>query len=508
LGSSIKENSSKDVPANFVEEEDWLDDDEELFEVEAEDLEEVEVDTAVPRNSSFNVLSLEDISQTFSPNVSYFYLKNELGISEEGMWRITYEASSALGMTATTIRHKVDVLRNTMNLTDEDVRSLLERHPTILHLSADKNISPTLLFLIRTLDLGRDELRSLVLASPCVLTYSRANLKSKIKFFTEIMRFTIAECRELFLSEQKLLRAGVKTGLIPKMRFLVRDMEIPLDELRRIVQKHPRILLYSLDGNLVPKLVYYFIMTLQMETSQLRKILLAYPAILDKNLDRTILPITNYFLNDLEYSPFELRSIVLKFPRLMSHSLKKIKHVVGYLRYEVGLTSSPVKRVLYQAPQMIGLNTEGNLKVKVDYLKETLDLDDEELRIVVAAMPTLLVLNTERNLQPKVDYLLSVLRTHQNLRETVIRLPTLLGYSLEQRIRPRMQAITAAGLDPSSITVGIPMKQDKFESWLQRRRDKRLREEAALEEEKQTPDDSLSGRIIHWSRERRQRLAE
>jgi mTERF len=402
-------------------------------------------------------------------NVSYFYLKNELGLSEEAMWRITFEAGSALGMTAATLRRKVDLLRDNLNLSPDDVRMVLERQPTILQLSADKNLAPTILFLVRALDLGKDELRTLVVESPSVLSYRKDNLVSKINFFTRLMGYSITECRELLVAEPKLLRCGVATSLIPTMRFFVRDMEIPLEQLRKMVQRNPRTLLYSLDDNLIPKIIYFLIMTLQMSLVQVQKLLCAYPEFLDYNLDRHTLPIAKYFMKDLEYSPNEMSSILLKFPRLVTYQLARIKHRVGYLRYELGLGGSQVKRVLYQSPQLMGLAFD-TLRDKVAFLQESLQLSPSELRTVVAGMPTLLVLSPRTNLQPKLDYLLASFGgSNELVRQAVVRLPTLLGYSLENRIQPRMDRILAAGLDPSSVTIGIPMREDRFLTWLERR---------------------------------------
>jgi hypothetical protein len=271
-----------------------------------------------------------------STNVSYFYLQNELGLSEEVMWKITFEAGSVLGMTVANVRRKVDVLRENMNLSDDDLRTIIGRQPTILQLSADKNISPTILFLVRALDLGRDDLRLLILASPTILSYKQSNLQSKISFFRRLMDFSVDECRDLLLAEPKLLRAGVRTGLVPRMRFLVRDMDIPMEKLRPIVQKNPRILLYSLDDNLIPKLIFYLIMTLGMDLKQVERILLSYPYILDYNLHRHILPITKYFVQDLDVSPAEFRGILLKFPRILTHSLSKIKYVSNCIVAVVG----------------------------------------------------------------------------------------------------------------------------------------------------------------------------
>jgi hypothetical protein len=457
--------------------------------------------------ASFPKISLDEF-RAASSNVSYFYLRNELGLSEEAMWKITNEAGSVLGITTATIRRKVDVLRDNMNLSDDDLRSIIERQPTILQLSADANISPTILFLVRALDLGRDDLRLLLLASPTILSYKQTNLKSKINFFTRLMDFSVDECRELLLAEPKLLRAGVRTGLVPRMRFLVRDMDISMEKLQLIVKKNPRILLYSLDDNLIPKCIFYLIMTLSFDLKQVEKILLSYPKFLDYNLDRHILPITKYFVKDLEVSPTEFRGILLKFPRILTHSLSKIKHVVGYLRFEVGLTGQQVKRVLYQAPQVIGLNTDGTLNNKMEFLRVTFSLDDDQLRRVVAGMPTLLVLSIDRNLQPKTDYLREAFGdNHVALQEAILRLPTLLGYSLDKRIRPRLQAILDAGLDPSRITVGIPMSQENFEGWLHRRKEKNRKQQPMVPAQLPpvpVPAFDPSGRIVHWTRPRRQ----
>jgi mTERF domain-containing protein len=295
-----------------------------------------------------------------------------------------------------------------------------------------------------------------------------------------------------------------------------------MDKLRLIVQKNPRILLYSLDDNLIPKLIFYLIMTLGMDLKQVERTLLSYPYILDYNLDRHILPITKYFVKDLEVSPTEFRGILLKFPRLLTHSLSKIKHVVGYLRYELGLTGAQVKRVLYQAPQVIGLNTEGNLASKVEFLRAAFALNPDQLRSVVAGMPTLLVLSIDRNLQPKTDYLREAFGgnddgNHEALQEAILRLPTLLGYSLDKRIRPRLQAILDAGLDPSRITVGIPMTAERFDGWLHRRKEKAQSIVPARRKIKgrnpqsivpaqlpslTVPDSDPAGRIVHWTRPR------
>ena len=453
-------------------------------------------------------ISLEDLKTAFATNVSYFYLQHELGLSEDAMWRITFEASSALGMTAKTIRHKVDVLRQGMNLTDSEIRSLLEQQPSLLHLSADENIRPTLKLLANSLHLTTDQLRQLVLSSPSILTYREATLRAKIRFFTRALGFSIDETRQLFYAEPKLLRAGVKTGLEPHLQFFLKELDFERQDIRRIVQKNPRILLYSLDNNLIPKLVFYLILTLHMEPPQVRRLLISYPDFVDFNLENHLLPMSRYFTQDLTYSLNELHAMLLKFPRLVTYSLRKIKYVVGFFRYQISMTASQVKRLLYQAPQVIGLS-QANIEERITFFRESFGKDgltEDELKQILAGMPTLLVLSIPNNLEPKRDYLLQAFDNDmQAVKEAVLKLPTLLGYSLDKRIRPRMEAILQAGLEPSRITVGIPMKQDKFERWLQRRdaANQKAQRQRALVFVPNKKVESSSDRIMHWTRERR-----
>ena len=205
--------------------------------------------------------------------------------------------------------------------------------------------------------------------------------------------------------EPKLLTAGVKSGLIPRMHFFVSDLKLPLDELRDVVKKNPRVLLCSLEKNLRPKLQFYLIMTLGMDLPTVHTLLRKYPQFLNYNLENHILPTTRYFVQDLFFSNREFSKILVKFPRLVTWSLYKIKHVVGYLRFELGMDASQTKRVLYQAPQVINLNTELTLKPRMAYFRTAFQLTDQELRQIISGMPTLALCSVETNLQPKIDYL-------------------------------------------------------------------------------------------------------
>ena len=420
------------------------------------------------------------------PNdIAYFYLQDTLGLSEEVMWKITFEAGSILGMTVKNLQEKIALLQRTMNLSTEDIQVLISRHPAILHLSASKNLSPSILTLVRALDLSKADLKTLILSYPCILSYSPSNIQAKLDFFTNILGFAenddkIRSLREdLLLKEPKLLCAAVETGLIPRLSFWVHevlptddDLLITKEELQQLFISNPRLLLYSIEQNLRPKIQTYFYDTLSFTQKEFyTKILKKYPNVLDYSFERQIDPLTTYLQTELEYSPMELRRIWCKFPRIVSYSLYNIKHVVGYLRYTLQLDADQVKRVLFQAPQIIGLNTDKTLQNKVKFLQTQLNLTSpEEVKKVLVSLPTILLCSIEKNIEPKLQYFQQQISLSQlpslSLKEMILLQPTLLGYSLEKRIKPRVSLLQEYNIPISKLTVCIPMKELKFQEWL------------------------------------------
>ena len=469
------------------------------------------------KNGNGTAVSLDNILASLESDLSYFYLRDELGISEDIMWKITNDAPSVLGLKAKNVCNKVRVLQSLVGFTDAEIRQLITSQPTLLQLSAKKNLSPTILYWIRQLQIGKKELKTLILGCPALLKYSRANIHRKLVFFQTTMGYSLSECRKILIKDPRLLMCSVRTGLIPRLNFLHKEVGISLPDIRKIALKNPRILRMSVEQNLTPKCIFYFIMTLQMQNKDVAKILLKYPQILDYNLEHHILPIHHYFLS-LEFSTHEFSRILQRYPRLITYSLIRIKRRIGYLRFELSLEANAIRRIMYQCPQIISLGQE-NLEETVEFLLQTVapgaslsdscgdiedssrsnnsvdenyedistkgftkddlaDADDRDaltiVQILVTGLPTLLPLSIEKNLAPKVEYLRERLG-QEELSNALLRMPALLGYSLENRIRPRLEKIREAEIPVGKITVAITLREDLFDGWLERQIKKRLK---------------------------------
>ena len=195
----------------------------------------------------------------------------------------------------------------------------------------------------------------------------------------------------------------------------------------------------------------------------------------------------------------------MKYPRLFTLSLGKVKHAVGFFKYELDLEPVSVRKIIYQSPQCLGLSIESNIQAKLSFLHNKLALDEDQVQKVITGMPTIFQCSIERNLQPKLDYLLDAFGGDvERLKGTVISLPSLLGYSLEKRIKPRMSCLQEIGEGAHLITRAITLSADRFEEWLIGRKVKIAYERRKAEEKKLATEaregERRKARIVKWTR--------
>jgi mTERF domain-containing protein, mitochondrial len=467
--------------------------DEELFDLEElpiVPLESSNHTTTTTTNGAPFFLDLSRLSENFAVNVSYFYLRDEIGLSDEAMWRVTYQASSVLGIKTAVIKKKVKVLQETMNLSHADVRSLLSLHPSILHLSADRNLSPTILFLVRSLDLGKSDLRHLVLRCPAILGYSRANLRAKLSFFQRLLGYSVEETRTLFMKEPMVIRSSVRESLIPHLRFFLDHVKLSPSDLRCIIMKHPKLLLYNIERNLYPKLNI-----LNMTMAQTHKVLLSFPRYCDYSLDRTIAPVIKYLVDDLGFTADEVRAMMARYPRIISYT-SALKSQVGFFRFEMGLSATTVKMFLRRSPSLVGLATD-TIRAKLRYFSERLNLTNDDVKAMIGTMPQLLLLDVDNNVEHKIEYLSTELGV--NVGRVVQKLPAVLAYSLERRITPRVKVIQRFGLSLDyCLPIVLQKTNENFLKWVLKQEEKMIAARKASGEN--IPTANAGARVTHWTR--------
>lgn len=134
---------------------------------------------------------------------------------------MTLNAPSVLEMTLRNLATKEALLRRTMDLSADDMRTGLRRQPEILHYSAAQNLAPTILFMVRALDPSKGKLQELVVTCLSILG-TLSNLKRKLWFFLFGLVYCDVEdglerVQGPVIGTPKLLLLAMDTGLAPRM---------------------------------------------------------------------------------------------------------------------------------------------------------------------------------------------------------------------------------------------------------------------------------------------------
>uniref|UniRef100_A0A7N0V4B0 Uncharacterized protein n=1 Tax=Kalanchoe fedtschenkoi TaxID=63787 RepID=A0A7N0V4B0_KALFE len=152
---------------------------------------------------------------------------------------------------------------------------------------------------------------SLVDRHPVVASCSLSDVKSTVEFI-QSMGFSSAEFRRIFNMCPETLTAKV-SEILPVFTFLLREVKVQGSDLRKVVNRRPRLLACSVEERLRPTL--YFLQSIGIV--EVRK----HTYLLSCSVEDKLLPRIEY----LEKTGFEFRdalSMVRRFPQLFCYSIK------------------------------------------------------------------------------------------------------------------------------------------------------------------------------------------
>ncbi|CAM9004004.1 unnamed protein product [Rhodiola kirilowii] len=189
---------------------------------------------------------------------------------------------------------------------------------------------------------------SLVDRHPLVASCSLSDLKSTVKFI-QSMGFSSAEFRRIFNMCPDTLTANV-SDIVPVFTFLLREVNVQGSELRRVVNRRPRLLACSVEERLRPTL--YFLQSIGIvEVTR-------HTYLLSCSVEEKLVPRIEY----LEKIGFEYRdavSMVRRFPQLFCYSIKgNFEPKFDYFVVEMGRELKELK----EFPQYFSFSLENRIK--------------------------------------------------------------------------------------------------------------------------------------------------
>ncbi|CAM9274591.1 unnamed protein product [Ectocarpus sp. 12 AP-2014] len=256
-------------------------------------------------------------------------------------------------------------LKERLQLSDEQIRSLVHRRPSVLCRSVDDSMEPKVQWLQEKLGLSADEVATMVSSAPNVLTIS------------------------------------IEGSMAPKLDWLSRRLMLSNEELAAVVTTCPQVLTSSIEGALEPRLRWLHT-NLQIGGSVLRERVLSYPWLLNLSEKDKLVPTFDFLKTELLLDEAEIRKTLFRNPRMFLTPMKQtFDSTKKWLCTSVGLEEEEAVKVLTKDARLLLRSTEV-LDTKVAFFCQEMGATLEDVRAVLITSPNFLLVSIDLMLAPRV----------------------------------------------------------------------------------------------------------
>ncbi|KAK6244451.1 hypothetical protein QUC31_010860 [Theobroma cacao] len=189
---------------------------------------------------------------------------------------------------------------------------------------------------------------SLIQQHPPIITTSLNDLKSTVDFLTSF-NFSTLELRRILSMCPEILTTK-PTSLLPIFTFLFREARVNGSDLKKVINRRPRLLTCNVETQLRPTL--YFLQNIGI--SEVKK----HTSLLSCSVENKLIPRIEYF-QKMGFSYRQTISMFRRFPQLFNYSVKEnYEPKLNYFVVEMGRDLKELK----EFPQYLSFSLENRIK--------------------------------------------------------------------------------------------------------------------------------------------------
>ncbi|QCD96007.1 Mitochodrial transcription termination factor [Vigna unguiculata] len=189
---------------------------------------------------------------------------------------------------------------------------------------------------------------SLIENHPMLITTSLTDIKSTVEYITS-MDFTATEFRRMVGMCPEILTTNV-SDIIPVFNFLHSEVHVCCSDIKRVINRRPRLLVCSVSKRLRPTL--YFLQSIGIE--EVNK----HTDLLSCSVEEKFMPRVDYFEN-IGFSRRDATIMFRRFPQLFCYSIKNnLEPKYSYFVVEMGRDL----KELIEFPQYFSFSLENRIK--------------------------------------------------------------------------------------------------------------------------------------------------
>ena len=267
----------------------------------------------------------------------------------------------------------------------------------------------------------------------------------KLKLLQERLGISKEAAGQLCLKTNRLLTNSLETSE-NKMDWLQTRLNLNKSQLKRIVEREPVVLTYSIEDNLEPT-INNIQSSLELSDKEMTKIFVKSPDVFRFNMSaeniKQRLTLLQELLGLQEGDIKGVRKCVIIRPDILCWSEERMKELQQWIQQRFDLGDAKIAQMCRNMPQLLFSNIT-TLDDKADSIQAVLSLSDDELSDLVSKSPAILCCySIEENIKPKLRYLRTRFELDDDaLKNLVLNAPSLFGCS-EGDIEEKLQFYSA-----------------------------------------------------------------
>jgi len=178
---------------------------------------------------------------------------------------------------------------------------------------------------------------------------------------------------------------------------------------------------------------------LEMTDADVAKVLDRVPKLKGYDVDRVLAPKVDLLARELGAGARALRASVMRDPRLLTVSLRRLRATARWVETECGVGADAVGAVLCKQPSLAWLSVEHNLGPALAFLRDEIGMPPESLAATAAKHPSVLAMSTA-NLESKRSFFASepLFLGAETANGMLRKNPQLFALSLTDSVAPKL----------------------------------------------------------------------
>ena len=285
-----------------------------------------------------------------------------------------------------------------------------------------------------SLSISDDELRQMLDRSPKLLSLPFSHIDRTLKYLKQ--KFVLEDVRDLrYIARENpsVFDQDFETRCDRGVSILIGRYKIALPDVRRIVLRFPGAL-SKIDEAYLLSLISLFQNLIGMSPAQMGRMIRDAPKILSHTLFGLQERLS--FLVHYQVSQSQIRDMLLECPALLDRRLTAdLRHLVNFLEATLNAEAKMVRKIIIRTPSVFRLDTEKDILPNLATLKN-LGFSRHETTVMIVRCPELLAIKLyDAASRRKLDFLFNELERH---RSVLLTYPKYMVCSWTENVLPRV----------------------------------------------------------------------